>query len=276
MVANFILPLILQTLGVAFLFFYLLLPLAKSFFLCYNSYVEESEVTVMNDLYLQGLRIDWASVPEGSYVHKISALRGVEEVRFNNPITFLVGENGAGKSTLLEAIAVEFGYNAEGGTRNYNFSTYNDTSPLRESITLIKGFTRPKFGYFFRAETFYNVATASMQSYMGDDYHSNSHGEGNLKFLAYDKPGLYLMDEPEAALSPARQLSLLKHIHDMSQKGAQFIIATHSPILLGCPDAEILSFDEGGIAPCKYEDTLSYQITKRFLNDRKRMLEELL
>ena len=236
----------------------------------------KSEVTVMNDLYLQGLRIDWDSVPQGSYVHKISALKSVSEIPFHNAVTFLVGENGSGKSTLLEAIAVEFGYNAEGGTRNYHFSTYNDISPLGNSITLVKGFSRPKFGYFFRAETFYNVATASMQNYEGDDYHSNSHGEGNLKFLAYDKPGLYLMDEPEAALSPARQLALLKHIHDMAQKGAQFIIVTHSPILLGCPNAEILSFDEEKIAPCKYEDTLSYQITKRFLCDRQRMLEELL
>ena len=117
----------------------------------------------MNNLFLQGLRIDWDSLPEGSYVHKIPALRGVEELKFNSPITFMVGENGSGKSTLLEAIAVAFGYNAEGGTRNYNFSTYNDISPLSKSVTLIKGFTRPKFGYFFRAETFYNVATASMQ-----------------------------------------------------------------------------------------------------------------
>ena len=197
-------------------------------------------------------------------------------MKFEKGITFLVGENGSGKSTLLEAIAVVFGYNAEGGTRNYSFSTYNDLSPLSDSITLVKGFSRPKFGYFFRAETFYNVATASMRNYDGDDYHSNSHGEGNLKFLAYDRPGLYLMDEPEAALSPARQLTLLRHIHDMSQKGSQFIIATHSPILLGCPDADIFSFDDGKISPCKYEDTLSYQITKRFLCDRKRTLEELL
>ena len=230
----------------------------------------------MNNLYLQGLRIDWESVPQDSYVHKIPAIKSISEMKLEKDITFLVGENGSGKSTLLEAIAVAFGYNAEGGTRNYNFSTYNDISPLSDSITLVKGFRRPKFGYFFRAETFFNVATASMMRYDGNDYHSNSHGEGSLKFLAYDKPGLYLMDEPEAALSPARQLALLGHIHDMSQKGSQFIIATHSPILLGCPDADIFSFDDGKISPCKYEDTLSYQITKRFLCDRKHMLEELL
>ena len=230
----------------------------------------------MNDLYLRGLRINWDSIPQNSYIHKIPAIKSVTEVAFDQAVTFLVGENGAGKSTLLEAIAAELGYNTEGGTRNYHFSTYEDRSPLCEAITLIKGWQSPRFGYFFRAETFYNVATASIIDYKGDDYHSNSHGEGNLRFLAFDKPGLYLMDEPEAALSPQRQLALLKHIYDMSKKGAQFIIATHSPILLGCPDAEILSFDGGKIQPCKYENTMSYQITKRFLCDKDRMLNELL
>ena len=230
----------------------------------------------MNNLYLQGLRIDWESVPQDSYVHNIPAIKSISEMKLEKDITFLVGENGSGKSTLLEAIAVAFGYNAEGGTRNYSFSTYNDISPLSDSITLVKGFRRPKFGYFFRAETFFNVATASMQRYDGDDYHSNSHGEGNFKFLAYDKPGLYLMDEPEAALSPARQLALLKHIHTMAQGGSQFIIATHSPILLGCPDAQIFSFDDGKIELCRYEETLSYLITKRFLQNKEQMLADLL
>ena len=138
----------------------------------------------MNDLYLKGLEIDWNSLPKNSYVHNIPAIKNISELTFDKPITFFVGENGYGKSTLLEAIAIEFGYNSEGGTRNYNFSTYDDISPLSESITLIKGYRRPEFGYFFRAETFYNVATALMLKYMGDDYHSNSHGEGNLRFLA--------------------------------------------------------------------------------------------
>ena len=234
------------------------------------------ERNAMNQLYLQGLQIDWRSLPKDSYVHNIPAIKSTSEINFEKGVTFFVGENGTGKSTLLEAIAVEFGYNAEGGTRNYHFSTYNDISPLSESVTLIKGFRRPKFGYFFRAETFFNVATASMLQYMGDNYHSNSHGEGNLKFLSYDKPGLYLMDEPEAALSPQRQLALLKHIHSMAQMGAQFIIATHSPILLGCPNAEIFSFDNGKISSCKYEETMCYAITRRFLNNKEQMLNDLL
>ena len=231
---------------------------------------------IMNNLYIQGLQINWDTIPKNSYVHNIPAIKSITELQFDKAITFFVGENGSGKSTLLEAMAVEFGYNSEGGTQNYNFSTYYDISPLSESITLVKGWQRPKFGYFFRAETFFNVATASMLDYDGDNYHANSHGEGNLCFLAYDKPGLYLMDEPEAALSPQRQLTLLKHIYDMSQKGAQFIIATHSPILLGCPNSQILSFDNREILPCDYESTLSYQITKRFLFNKEHMLKELL
>jgi len=230
----------------------------------------------VNHLYLRGLKIHWETLPKNSYVRKIPAIRSISEMELKQNITFFVGENGTGKSTLLEAIAGAYGYNSEGGTRNYHFSTYDDQAPLKESITLVKGVVRPKFGYFFRAETFFNVATASVMQYVGDDYHSNSHGEGTLKFLAYDKPGLYFMDEPEAALSPQRQLNLLKHIYTMSKNGAQFVIATHSPILLGCPNAEIVSFDGGKISNCEYEDTLSYCITKRFLNHKDQMLKDLL
>ena len=232
----------------------------------------------MKNVYIEGLRIDWERIPRDSYLHGISVLKNSPNIKFEQPITFLVGENGVGKSTLLEAIAIEYGYNAEGGTKNYNFTTYgDDVSPLHDAITLIKGVKRPKFGYFFRAETFYNVATASEIQYMGTDYyHTHSHGESNLSFLAYDKPGLYLMDEPEAALSPQRQLVLLKHIHDMAKSGSQFIIVTHSPILLGCPNAQILSLDGDKVLRCKHEDTMSYQITKMFLLDKERILKELL
>jgi len=228
------------------------------------------------DLYLRGVRIDRDSVPADSYVRKIRAIMGVCEIGFDRPVTFLVGENGSGKSTLLEAIAAELGYQTEGGTKNYRVSTFRDLSPLSDSITLVKGMQRPKFGYFFRAETFYNVATASLNSYMGEDYHSNSHGEGNLRFLSFEGAGLYLMDEPEAALSPSRQLTLLRHIHSMAQTGAQFLIATHSPILLGCPNATILSLDGDAVTPIAYEETECYRITKSFLTRKDLMLRELL
>ena len=114
---------------------------------------------IVNDLYIKGLRINWDTLPKNSYVQDIPAIKSITELQFDKPITFFVGENGSGKSTLLEAIAVEFVYNSEGGTRNYNFSTYYDISPLSESITLVKSWQRPKFGYFFRAETFFKVAT---------------------------------------------------------------------------------------------------------------------
>lgn len=231
----------------------------------------------MTDLFIRGLQISWDAVPAGSYLHEIPAVRSIRQLDFRKNITFFVGENGSGKSTLLEAIAAAYGFNPEGGTINYHFSTYNDISPLRNALKLIKGYNRPLLGYFFRAETFFNVATVGMEEYMGSDYHSNSHGEGFLDFMqGFDKPGLYIIDEPEAALSPQRQLTLLRHIYKSAQSGSQFIIATHSPILLGTPEAEILSFDGQTIAPCKYEDTDSYQITKLFLQRRDLILQELL
>ena len=228
------------------------------------------------ELFIRGLRIDWSDVDPNSYLHDIPTIQSISELTFDKSVTFFVGENGSGKSTLLEAIAVAFGFNAEGGTINYHFNTYDDVSPLSESLTLIKGFLHPKLGYFFRAETFFNVATASTLEYMGNNYHAQSHGESFLDFIrGFDKPGLYLLDEPEAALSPQRQLTLLKHIYEAGKKGSQFIIATHSPILLGCPDASILLFSEEKIEPCTYEETPSYQITKLFLSNKELILKEL-
>ncbi len=231
----------------------------------------------MTDLFIRGIRINWDAVPTSSYLHKINAINRTSELSLDRNVTFFIGENGSGKSTLLEAIAVAYGFNPEGGTINYHFSTFDDISPLSGALSLVKGFDRPLLGYFFRAETFFNVATVSMLEYQGSDYHSNSHGEGFLAFMqGFDKPGLYIMDEPEAALSPQRQLTLLRHIYTLAKNGSQFIIATHSPVLLGLPDAAILSFDGEEITPCKYEDTASYQITKLFLQRKDLILKELL
>lgn len=231
----------------------------------------------MTDLFIQGIRINWDTVDKHSYLHKIDSINSFSELLFEKNITFFVGENGSGKSTLLEAIAVAFGFNSEGGTINYHFSTFDDVSSLSNSVTLIKGYRRPKIGYFFRAETFFNVATVGMMEYMGNNYHNKSHGESFLSYIqGFDKTGLYIIDEPEAALSPQRQLTLLRHIYKSAQKGSQFIIATHSPIILGCPDASILSFDDGKISACQYEDTLGYQITNQFLRRKDTMLRELL
>ena len=233
------------------------------------------------DLFIRALSVDWNRVERDSYLRRIPALKNLEELRFRKNVTFFAGENGSGKSTLLEALAVSYGFNAEGGTKNYNFSTYNDLSGLAEALRLSRGLMKPRAGYFFRAESFFNVATAIMEKYNDDgmlpDYHKVSHGESFLDFMSRsERQGIYLMDEPEAALSPQRQLSLLIHIAQMAEIGSQFIIVTHSPILLGVPDAEILEFSDAGIQPCAYEDTESYRITRLFIENRERMLNRLL
>ena len=238
-------------------------------------------MSIGSGLFIRSLAIDWNAVAKDSYLRDIPALKGLNEYQFRKNVTFFVGENGSGKSTLLEAIASSFGFNAEGGTRNYNFSTYHDLSGLAEALRLTRGVIQPRGGYFFRAESFFNVATAIVERYNDDgtmpDYHKVSHGESFLDFMSRpDRPGVYLMDEPEAALSPQRQLTLLIHIARMAEAGSQFIIVSHSPILLGIPDAEIAEFSEEGIRPCAYEDTESYKVTKLFIENRQRMLDLLL
>ena len=231
-------------------------------------------------LFIREAAIDWDVVPRDSYLRNISALKGFSRLAFESNVTFFAGENGTGKSTLLEGIAVAYGFNAEGGTQNYRFSTYQDVSELEEAIRLVKGYRKRNSGYFFRAESFFNVATVTNLQYNDDgrlpDYHAQSHGESFLSFLQDEaREGVYLMDEPEAALSPQRQLTLMRHIYYMAMEGSQFIIATHSPILLGLPGAQILNFSDEGIQPIHYEDTESYQITKLFLERRRQMLDEL-
>ncbi len=236
----------------------------------------------MTDRYIRAVAMDWNQIAPDSYLRNIPALKGLEYLEFHRNITFFAGENGSGKSTMLEAIALAYGFNAEGGTLNYRFSTYNEQGVPADAIRLIRGVKgKPGAGYFFRAESFFNVATAIMEKYNDDgrlpDYHQVSHGESFLDFMSgYNRQGIYLMDEPEAALSPQRQLSLLIHMIRMAEAGSQFIVATHSPILLGIPDAEILDFREDGIHPCDYEETESYRVTRLFLENRKRMLQRLL
>ena len=236
----------------------------------------------MNDLFIQKISIDWGTITEDSYLRQIDALKNMQSLQLSKPITIFTGENGSGKSTLLEAVAVAYGFNPEGGTKNYNFSTYDSHSELHEAITLSKGYRRATGGYFLRAESFYNVATKEEEYAVAgaesQRYHERSHGESFLA-LAQNQlrgNGVYIFDEPEAALSPQRQLTLLLEIYECAKNGAQFIIATHSPILLGIPGAEILSFDDGKIQPCDYEDTDSYQITKMFIEDREQILGRLL
>ncbi len=233
-------------------------------------------------LMIRKVSIDWSKVERGSYLKKIPALKKVNELSFCKNITFFVGENGSGKSTLLEAIAIAYGFNPEGGSRNYNFSTYDSHSGLHEAITLTKGFGS-NWGYFLRAESFYNVATVEKMEYAdpyhpSKEYHMKSHGESFLAMAQdYFKPyGVYLLDEPEAALSPQRQMTLLLEIVRCAKEGAQFIIVTHSPILLAIPDAEIWTFDDGRVHPCTYEETGSYQVAEMFINNREAIIKRLL
>ena len=234
-----------------------------------------------NELYLTGLKIKWDKIERSSYLRKIAAIRELDELSFNTPVTFFVGENGSGKSTLLEAVAVAYGFNPEGGTLNYSFSTYDSHSELHDAMRLVRSFNKAKWGYFLRAESFYNVATAEEEysriQGIPQHYHERSHGESFLSVIQknFDQNGLYILDEPEAALSPQRQLTLMLEISKCVQNDSQFIIVTHSPILLGFPGAAILSFDEGAIQPINYEDTQSYQITKMFINDRRQILKHL-
>ena len=239
----------------------------------------DGEVMRRGALFIREAAIEWNDVPRDSYLWDIPALMELDRLAFDSNVTFFAGENGSGKSTLLEAIAVAYGYNPEGGTRNYHFSTYRDVSTLEEAVRLVRGYRVRNSGYFFRAESFFNVATAAKLEYDDGsmpDYHAQSHGESFLNFLQEEcREGVYLMDEPEAALSPQRQLTLMLHIHSMALEGAQFIIATHSPILLGLPGARILNFTEAGIQPIRYEDTESYRITKLFLDQRESLLNKL-
>lgn len=237
-----------------------------------------------SNLFIQGVNIDWDKIDGHSYLRGIESIRDLDYLAFKKNITIFVGENGSGKSTMLEAIAVNYGFNPEGGTRNYNFSTYDSHSELCEAIRLSRGISKPGWGYFLRAESFYNVASAEEEysrergALPSQHYYERSHGESFLQLVQSNFKGhsLYLLDEPEAALSPQRQLTLLLEIVNCARENSQFIMVTHSPILLGIPEAEILSFDDGQVHSISYEETDSYQITKMFIENKEQLLHNLL
>jgi predicted ATPase len=229
------------------------------------------------------------------YPFSVPAIRLFDELTFRSRVCFFAGENGTGKSTLLEAIAAHYGFGREGGNRNFA----NDTTESNHSIDPLVRALRLSFdkrtgaGYFLRAESFFNTvshmdrldeervehAPLIKSFYGGRSLHTRSHGETffTLLDLKFRRNGLFLLDEPEAALSPQRQLSFLVLIHDVLHKyrDAQFIISTHSPILLGYPDAQIFCFDDGKITEIEYEDTTSLQVVRQFVNEREQFLEEL-
>ena len=221
---------------------------------------------------------------DSQYVADLPAVKSTNQLKLHPKVTFFIGENGTGKSTLLEAIAVAEGFNPEGGTRGFNFATRTSHSDLYKWIRLGRG-TRGKRrndGFFMRAESFYNVATEienlGLFDIYGESYHKQSHGEAFLSLIT-DRlrgEGLYLFDEPEAALSPQRQLVFLAAMHGLIERAAQFIIATHSPIIMAYPDATIYEFSAEGVREVAYRDTEHYRVTHAFLTRTEKMLEELL
>lgn len=200
-------------------------------------------------------------------------------------VTYLVGENGSGKSTLLEAVAGAAGMNPEGGSSNYAFSTRESHSPLADAIRLVRGTRRPRTDFFLRAESLFTAATyleglgaGALSAYGGVPLHEQSHGEAFLAVLVHrlGPDGLYLLDEPEAALSAQNCLTCLRRIHELVGEGAQFLIATHSPLVLAYPDATIYACDDDGVAAIDYEDAEPVRLTERFLGDRDRFVARLL
>jgi predicted ATPase len=214
------------------------------------------------------------------YPFSIPTIQSMGKLKLNSNVTFFVGENGSGKSTLLEAMAYQCGFNTAGGGRNNNYELESSGSALGDHIRLS---WLPKItnGFFLRAESYYNFASHidsvnAQQYYGGRSLHEQSHGESFLSLFVnrFSGKGIYLLDEPEAALSPSRQLAFLRILYDL-QDTSQFIIATHSPIILGFPEAQIFSFDHSRIEETQYEETEHYQITRRFLENKKQYLKEL-
>ena len=237
-----------------------------------------------NVKYISSILFD-NSLSRNSYLNDLPIIKYLAEhkaLNFSSNITFFVGENGTGKSTLLEAMAVAYGFNAEGGTRNFSFSTKDTHSELSEHLTLSKR-DYAKDGFFLRAESLYNAATYideinATHNYGDVSLHSQSHGESFLSIVQnrFSGQGLYILDEPEAALSPMRLMTLIVEKDNLLKNNSQFIIATHSSNLMAFPNAEILQFSESGIEKAKYYETEHYKTTKLIIDEPEKTIHYLI
>lgn len=241
----------------------------------------------LNSQYITSVELEFSEEDKKYYPYNINAFKDLNRLEFKNNVTFFIGENGSGKSTMLEAIAVSLGLNPEGGSKNFTFSTKDTHSELYKKLRVVKGYKRIINSYFLRAESFYNLATeidsidggseVLLSSYGGNSLHHQSHGESFMSLILnrLTHSGIYLFDEPEAALSSFNQLVLLKRMKYLSDEGAQFIIATHSPFLLAYPNATIYEFSCSGIESKQYEETDQYSFTKYFINNYEKYLVKL-
>lgn len=244
--------------------------------------------------YIEKIKICNLDKNKDTYLNELPVVKNLinkKELNFDKPVTFFTGDNGAGKSTLIEAIAIAFGFNPEGGSKNFNFSTYNSHSILSKYITIKKGIIKPKDGFFLRAESFYNIASyiealdqikanepLIKEFYGGKSLHNQSHGEGFLSIILnrFRGNGIYILDEPEAALSINNQFTLISQIDNLVRNSSQFIISTHSPYLLAYPNASIFVIDDNQIKKVSYKETDNYILSKGFLNNPERCINYIL
>lgn len=246
-----------------------------------------------SDGFVRAVRLNRDRVPDGAepqYPWALPAVMALEHtVELDRQVTFLVGANGSGKSTLLEAMAIAAGLNAEGGSSNFNFTTRDSHSPLADALTLVRGTRRPRTDFFLRAESVFTAATYleglprragddPLAPYGGRSLHEQSHGESFLAIALHrlGPQGLYFLDEPEAALSFDGQLALLLRMRELAASGAQWIVATHSPVLVAYPAARIMLCDEHGLSDIAYDDVPAVRDLRRFLDDPQRQISLLL